>query len=79
MVNMELNLYCIFPLYMTATFKIWKSSCSFRNKISRFCCILKTTNKTEPNLLKNTSISWYDIKASGIYWNNKDAWHKVLL
>jgi len=31
---------------------------------------LKTTNKTEPNTLTNKLISWYNNKASGIYWNN---------
>jgi len=43
------------------------------------CCILKITHKTDRNALTNTSFSLYDIKAFGIYRNNEDAMHQVLL
>ena len=53
--------------------------CCLTHTINIVCCSIKTTNKTGPNKLTNTCISWHDIEASGNYWSDKGAWHPVLL
>jgi hypothetical protein len=77
--TLELHVLFICPLYITATFTISKLSGFLRNEINMICCSLKTTNKTQPNKITNTCISWYDIKETGIYLNNKVAWRPVTL
>jgi len=40
---------------------------------------LPSHKKTQHNEIRNTLISWYDIKVSEIYWKNKEAWQPVSL
>ena len=64
-IDIELHAYFICPLYITAIFPIHKLEFCLWNKFN--------TYKTEPKALTNTSISWYDIKAFGIYRGKEDA------
>ena len=77
--NIELNVNFICHLFITMTFTISKLSCSLKNKINMVCCFLRTTHKTEPHALTNTSVSWYGTMLSRIYRNNKYTLHQILL
>ena len=51
--TVELHVYFICPLYITAIFAIHKINFCPLNKINTICCILKITHKTERNAPTN--------------------------